>query len=416
MKKFFHLLLSPIKNCRKERKVGYFALTNHAFESIIIYMERIYLDNAATTPLDRDVLEKMLPYLTEIYGNADSPHANGRKAMSAVDDARDTVAKLLGVSNKEIYFTSGGTESDNWAMLGVARALKAQGKNKIILSAIEHHACLSSAERLQKEGFEVVYLPVNEGGRVEINALKEVVDTNTALVCVMACNNETGVLQPIDECADIAHSVGAYFFTDAVQLAPHRKISVKEIKADLLSISSHKFYGPKGVGVLYIKNGVKIQPIVGGGEQERGLRGGTLNVAGIVGLAEAYKRAVESAEDTEKRLQKLNELFLKELQTLDGVTVNGDRENALPSILNLRFAGVENTSLLYNLDLQGVSLSAGSACASASVKPSHVLLAMSLTEKEVRESVRISFGKHTTEEEVERTAKLIKETVERLRR
>ncbi len=378
-------------------------------------MERIYLDNAATTPLDRDVLDKMLPYFTEIYGNADSPHASGRKAMSAVDDARDIVAELLGANKKEIYFTSGGTESDNWAIIGVAKAMKKQGKNKIILSSIEHHACLSSAERLQKDGFEVAYLPVNKGGRVEINALKEMMDESVALVCVMACNNETGVAQPIEDCVEIAHSYGAYFFTDAVQLAPHKKINVKEWKVDLLSLSSHKFHGPKGVGALYIKSGVKIQPLIGGGEQERGLRGGTLNVAGIVGFAEAYKKTVESAESTDEKLKKLNALLCKELEELDGVEINGERENALPSILNLRFEGVENTSLLYNLDLQGISLSAGSACASASVKPSHVLTAMGLDEKATRESVRISFGKRNTEEEVFVVAKTIKETVKRLR-
>ena len=378
-------------------------------------MERIYLDNAATTPLDKDVLDAMLPYLTEVYGNADSPHANGRKAMSAVDEARDIVAELLGASAKEIYFTSGGTESDNWAMIGVVKAMQRQGKNKIILSAIEHHACLSSAERLQKDGFEVVYLPVDKGGRVEINALKEVMDTSVALVCVMACNNETGVLQPIKQCAEIAHSYGAYFFTDAVQLAPHKKISVNEYGVDLLSISSHKFHGPKGVGALYIRNGVKIEPHIGGGEQERGLRGGTLNVAGIVGLAKAYQKAVQNAEERERKIRKLNALFLERLQGLDGVESNGDRENALFSILNLRFTGVENTTLLYNLDLKGISLSAGSACASASVKPSHVLTAMGLDERAIKESVRISFGKQNTEEEILLAVEEIKETVKRLR-
>ena len=286
-------------------------------------MERIYLDNAATTPLQTEVLNAMLPYFTQVYGNADSPHASGRKAMSAVDTARDTVAELLGASAKEIYFTSGGTESDNWALFGVAKALQKQGKTKIILSSIEHHACLFSAERLQKDGFEVVYLPVNQGGRVEINALKEAMDSTVALVCVMASNNETGVLQPIKECAEIAHKHGAYFFTDAVQLAPHRKIQVKELGVDLLSISAHKFHGPKGVGALYIRSGVKIEPLVGGGEQERGLRGGTLNVAGIVGLASAYEIAVKNAERTEEYIGELNKLFLDGLSGLEGVEING---------------------------------------------------------------------------------------------
>lgn len=378
--------------------------------------ERIYLDHAATTPLDRQVLEKMLPYFTLDFGNADSPHALGRKAMSAVDEARDILAGFLGAEKNEVYFTSGGTESDNWAMFGAARAKRKEGRDRIVLSSIEHHAVLSAAERLEKEGFLVTYLPVNEGGMVELNSLESVVDDKTALVAIMAANNETGVLQPIKEATQIAHEKGALFFTDAVQAAPYLPIDVQAWGADILSLSAHKFYGPKGVGALYIKKGVRVEKLVGGGEQERGLRGGTLNVPAIVGLAAAYEKNRKEMTEANKKLQALSALFLERISSLTGVTRNGARENALPSVLNLRFSGVENTTLLFNMDLKGVSVAAGSACASASVKPSHVLTAMGLSEHEAKESVRFSFGKNNTEEEIERAAKLVVELVERLRK
>ena len=375
----------------------------------------IYLDNAATTPLDKRVLEAMLPYLTDVFGNADSPHAVGRKAMNAVDEARDTVAALIGARKNEIYFTSGGTESDNFAVLGGARAKRKEDRTKVILSAIEHHAVLFAGETLAKEGFDVVYLPVDESGRISLERLKTAVDDNTALVGIMAVNNETGVIQPVKEAAELAHAVGALFFTDAVQAAPHMPIRVKEWNVDLLSFSAHKFYGAKGVGALYIKNGVKVDKLVGGGEQERGMRGGTLNVANIVALATAYKLAREEMSQTEEKLRKLSDLFLREISVLSGITPNGERANALASVLNLRIEGVENTALLYKIDLQGVGFAAGSACASASVKPSHVLTAMGLTEEQAKQSVRISFGKNNTEEEVVRAARQFVQTVETLR-
>lgn len=380
-------------------------------------MERkIYLDHAATTPLDKDVLQKMLPYFTENFGNADSPHAFGRKAMGAVDDARDKVAELIGAKKNEVYFTSGGTESDNWAILGGARAKRAEGKSHVVLSSIEHHAALSAAERLEKEGFSVSYLPVNAGGRVEIDALNAAVTEKTALVCLMYANNETGVLQPVKEAAHIAHANGALFFTDAVQAAPYLPLDVRESDADMLSFSGHKFYGPKGIGALYIKSGVKVEKLVGGGEQERGLRGGTVNVPSVVGFAAAYEKAVAERDWANEKIRSLSELFLREISVLDGVTRNGEKESALPSVLNLRFEGVENTAFLYAMDLQGVCLAAGSACASASVKPSHVLKAMGLTDEQAKESVRFSFGKNNTEEEIRLAAKLTVETVERIRK
>lgn len=379
-------------------------------------MQRIYFDHAATTPLDKRVFEKMIPYFTDDFGNADSPHAVGRKAMAGVDNARDTVAALIGAKQNEVYFTSGGTESDNWAMLGVAYAGKEKGKTHIVLSAIEHHALLSCAERLEKDGFEITYLPVNEGGMVSLNALKGCISEKTALIAVMAVNNETGVIQPIEEVVKIAHEKGALVLIDAVQAAPYMPLDVKKWGADLIAFSAHKFYGPKGAGALYIKNGVKIAKLIGGGEQERGLRGGTLNVPAIVGLGKAYELAVEEMEKANEKIARLSSLFLEKVSPIGGVIVNGDRENALPAVLNLRFVGVENTAFLYNMDLQGVSLSAGSACASASVKPSHVLTAMGLTQAETGESVRFSFGKNNTEEEIELAAKWTVEIVERLRK
>ena len=376
--------------------------------------ERIYFDHAATTPLDKQVLEKMLPYFTDSFGNADSPHSFGRKAMAAVDSARDCLAELLNAKKNEVYFTSGGTESDNWALIGGARASRKQGKTRVVLSAIEHHALLSAAERLQKEGFEIVYLPVNKGGRVELNALQSAITEDTAIVALMAANNETGVLQPVKEAAKIAKEKGALFFTDAVQAAPYMPIDVKEWGVDMLSLSAHKFYGPKGVGALYIRSGVKVEKLVGGGEQERGLRGGTVNVPSVVGMAAAYALARESMQKDNEKLAVLSRRFLRELDGLAGVVRNGDLE-ALPSVLNLRFEGVSNTALLYNLDLCGIAVAAGSACASASVKPSHVLTAMGLDERAAKESVRFSFGKNNTESQIVAGARRVAELVTKLR-
>lgn len=378
-------------------------------------MEKIYLDHAATTPVDNEVLQKMLPYFTETYGNADSPHSVGRKTMNAVDDARDCIASLLHAKPSEIYFTSGGTEADNWALIGGAYAQKAHKKGHVIVSSIEHHAVLAAAEKLEKEGFSVSYLPVNAGGMVELNTLKAALRADTGIVAVMAANNEIGVKQPIKALAAAAHENGSLFFTDSVQFAPYLPIDVKDWDVDMLSISSHKFYGPKGCGVLYIKSGVKVEKYVQGGEQERGLRGGTTNVPCVVGMAAAYDKSVKEGAEANAKLLALRTLFLAELRGVDGVHINGDLDNALPSVLNLRFDGVNNVDFLYNMDLKGICVSAGSACSSASIKPSHVLTAMGLTESEVRSSVRFSFGKNNTEEEVLAAARETKEILLRLR-
>lgn len=375
-------------------------------------MKRIYLDHAATTPLDNEILEKMIPYFTEEFGNADSPHSAGRKAVGAVDTARDAVAQLICAKPNEVYFTSGGTEADNWAVLGGAYAQRERGKTHVIVSSIEHHAVLYAAERLEQEGFEVTYLPVNEGGMVEVNTLKAAITDKTGLVCVMAVNNETGVVQPIKELAEVAHMHGALFFSDGVQAAPHMSLDVKGLGVDMLSLSAHKFYGPKGCGALYIRSGVKIGRFVGGGEQERGLRGGTTNVPAVVGMAYAYEKTVRDRQENNEKIQRLREIFLQEISDLEGVKINGE---GVPALLNLRFAGVSNVDLVYAADLKGVCIAAGSACASASIKPSHVLLAMGMDEKSAKESVRISLGKDNTEEEIRCAARLLKEIVLRLR-
>ena len=378
-------------------------------------MKRIYLDHAATTPLSTKVLEKMMPYMTDCFGNADSPHAIGRTAVNAVDNARDNLAERLGVKASELYFTSGGTEADNWAIIGGAYAQRAKGKTHVIVSSIEHHAALYAAEKLEKEGFTVTYLPVNKDGMVEVSALKAAITDKTGLVAVMAINNETGVIQPIAELVEVAHEYGALFFTDAVQAAPYIPLKIKEWGVDMLSLSSHKFYGPKGCGVLYIKGGVKVDRFVGGGEQERGLRGGTTNVPAVVGLSAAYCENEATMAESNEKIAHLSALFMEEISVLEGVTVNGGGEK-LPGIVNLYVKGVSNVDLLYKLDLQGVCIAVGSACASASVKPSHVLLAMGLTEKETRESVRVSFGKDNTEEEIRFAAKAFVTAVEALRK
>lgn len=372
----------------------------------------VYLDHAATTPLDGEVLQKMIPYLTDVYGNADSPHAVGRKAMLAVDSARDAVAQALNAKPNEIYFTSGGTESDNWAVLGGAYAQGKKGKRHVLVSAVEHHAVLYCAERLQADGFDVEFLPVSNTGTLDVATLQRYLRKDTALVCVMAANNETGALFPTRELAAAANACGALFFADCVQLAPHMEIDVKALGADMLSISAHKFYGPKGAGVLYIKNGVKIEKHVGGGEQERGLRGGTLNVPAVVGLACALEKTKRELPARQEKMRALRAAFLRTVSVLDGLSVNGD---GLPAVLNLRVAGVKNDTLLYRLDLEGVAVAAGSACASASVKPSHVLTAMGLSEKQARECVRISFGKENTEEDVVRAGEIFVNVVKTVR-
>ena len=378
-------------------------------------MKKIYFDHAATTPVDKRVFEKMVPYFTEIFGNANSQHAFGREAVSAVDEARDTLAKLINCKPSELYFTSGGTESDNWALRGVANAYKNKG-NHIIISPIEHAAMLVTAKALEKQGFKVDYMKVDEYGFVDLEHLKSIMTDKTILVGCMLANNEVGTIEPIAEIAKIAHEYGALCFTDAVQAAGVLKIDVKELGVDLMSMSSHKIYGPKGVGALYIRNGVKLDSIITGGHQERTKRGGTTNVAGVVGFGEAFKIAVSEIDKNFEYVSGLRDHFIERvLKEVPYVKLNGPRENRLPANADFSFKYIEGESILFSLDLAGISVSSGSACSSGSLEPSHVLLALGVPEGLAHGSIRFSFGKHNTMEEVDYAVDVLRDSVKRLR-
>lgn len=378
-------------------------------------MQNIYFDHAATTPVDPRVLEKMLPYFTDNFGNPNSQHAFGRRAVTAVDEARDTVAKCIGAKPSEIYFTSGGTESDNWAMRGAAHALANRGKH-LIVSAVEHPAMLSAAKELQREGFEVTLAPVDEYGTVDLAKLEEAIRSDTVFIGVMAANNEVGTLQPVKEIAALAKARGIAFFTDAVQAAGTLEVNVKELGADMLSLSGHKFYGPKGVGVLYVRSGLKLARLVAGGHQERGMRGGTTNVPGIVGLAEALRLSQEHLHENAAYVAGLRDRFVARVQReIPFVKYNGHPENRLPGNANFSFRYIEGESLLFSLDLAGIAVSSGSACSSGSLEPSHVLLAMGVPEGLAHGSIRFSFGRENTAGEVDYAVDRLKEIVVRLR-
>ncbi len=376
----------------------------------------IYFDHAATTPLAKEVLDKMLPYLTEVYGNANSQHVFGREAVKGVDNARDTIAKLINCKSSELYFTSGGTEADNWALRGIAHAHKSKGKH-IIISPIEHAAMLVTAKELTKEGFEVDYMKVDADGFIDLEHLKSIIREDTILVACMLANNEVGTIEPIKEMAKIAHEKGAFAFTDAVQAAGVLDIDVKDLGVDLMSMSSHKIYGPKGVGALYIRNGLKVDSIITGGHQERTKRGGTTNVAGVVGFAEAFKIAIAEREKNFEYITSLRDRFIDRiLQEVPYVKLNGPyKTNRLPANADFSFEFIEGESILFSLDIAGIAVSSGSACSSGSLEPSHVLLSLGLPEELAHGSIRFSFGKHNTVEEVDYAVEEIKSAVKRLR-
>lgn len=377
-------------------------------------MKEIYLDNSATTPLSEEVLAAMTPYLTGNFGNPDSLHSYGRSAVKAVDEARDLIAECLHAKSNEIYFTSGATESDNWALKGTLAASK-KGKHALV-SSIEHPALIKPANYLKTRGYDIDFIPADKSGIIDVDFLKRSVRGDTVIVCCMTANNEIGTIQPVDEVVKAAKSVGAYAMTDAVQAVGALDISVDKTGVDMLSLSAHKFYGPKGVGLLYVKTGVKIDPLVEGGEQERKKRGGTTNVAGVVGMSVALKRAIDDRETNSAKILALRERFVDEvLSGISGVKLNGDRDKRLPLNADFSFEGVNGEALLYNLDLAGIAASNGSACSSGTVEPSHVLSAIGLSAKEASSSVRFTFGKNNTAEEVDFAAKTLKTCVERLR-
>lgn len=374
-----------------------------------------YFDHAATTPVDPRVLQKMLPYFTENFGNPNSQHACGRRAAAAVDEARDTVAALIGAKPSEIYFTSGGTESDNWALRGAAHANAERGKH-LIVSAVEHPAMISTARELQKEGFEVTFAAVDEFGRVDLQKLKDSIRPDTTFIGVMKANNEIGTIQPIAEISALARERGITFFTDAVQAAGALKLNVKEPAVDMLSFSGHKFYGPKGAGVLYIRSGVRVGKIITGGHQERSMRGGTTNVPGIVGLAEAFRLANEEMAQNNAHVSAIRDRFIaRVLREIPYVKLNGHPKDRLPNNANFSFRYIEGESLLFSLDLAGIAVSSGSACSSGSLEPSHVLLATGLPEGLAHGSIRFSFGKENTAEQIDIAVEKLKEIVVRLR-
>ncbi len=378
-------------------------------------MDRIYMDNAATTGTDARVLEKMLPYFSAVYGNASSIHSFGREARKAVENARRQVAAAIGAKPNEIYFTAGGSESDNWALKGAFDSRKKE-RFHLITSSIEHHAILHTAEYLEKRGASVTYLPVDEYGRVNPEDVEKAITPDTALISVMLANNEVGTLEPIAEIGRIAKKHGILFHTDAVQAIGAIPVDVSELNCDMLSLSGHKFHGPKGIGAIYIKSGTRLENFVHGGAQERGKRAGTENVPAIVGLGEAITLAVSEMPEASKRIAAMRDRLITEiLSSIPETRLNGHPTERLPGNVNISFEGIEGEALLLSLDLQGIAGSSGSACTSGSLDPSHVLLALGLRHETAHGSLRLSLGRDNTNEEVTEVLKALHEIVKRLR-
>lgn len=375
----------------------------------------IYADNAATTRISDEVLEAMLPYLQEQYGNASALYRLGRSAHSALEKARRQIAEQLGASPIELSFTSGGTESNNWALKGTVHRLADQGKRHIVTSAVEHPSVLRAAAALEREGVSVTYLPVDAVGRVSPQAVEAALRPDTALVSIMYANNEIGTIQPVAEIGSVCRAHGVLFHTDAVQAAGTLPIRVEEQNIDLLSLSAHKFYGPKGVGLLYCRRDAYPANLLDGGTQERGHRAGTENVALAVGMAKALELAGQDREAKNGAITALRDEVQNGLLRIHNSRLNGDPDNRLPGTLNVSFAGVDGQSLLFRLDLAGLAVSSGSACASGSLSPSHVLLALGMPYELAHGSLRISLGKYNTKEDASTIVRIVTETVEDLR-
>jgi len=376
----------------------------------------IYMDHSATSPVDPEVFEAMKPYFTDSFGNASTLYSLGREGKKAMESAREEVASIIGAETKEIIFTSGGTESDNIAILGAAYKLKKKG-NHIITSDIEHPAVDETCRYLEKNGFTVTYLPVYEDGIVKVKDLEDAITDKTILITIMHANNEIGTIQPITEIGRIAHENNIYFHTDAVQTVGKIPVNVKELNVDMLSLSAHKLYGPKGIGALYLRQGVRIEPIMHGGGHEKGIRPGTENVPGIVGLGKACSIAKENLQMDAQKLTSLRDMLIDNvLAENEDSYLNGHRTKRLPNNANFRFTGIEGESLILHLDAKGIATSTGSACSSIKLEPSHVLMAIGLKEVEAHGSLRISLGNENTEEDIEYTLTAIKEVVEKLRK
>ena len=378
-------------------------------------MRKVYLDNAATTALSPKVLEKMMPYLTDIYGNASSPHSFGQTARIGVEHAREQVARAINADPSEIVFTGCGTESDNTVLFGVAERYAKKGDH-IITTNVEHHAILHSCAALEKKGIKVTYLPVDKDGLVTPEQVRDAITDKTILVSVMFANNEVGTIMPIPEIAAVCHEKGVLFHTDAVQAAGHIPIDVKAMGIDMLSISGHKFHGPKGVGVLYERKGIRLPSYIIGGEQEKGRRAGTENVAGIVGLGEALELAVTNMSETSARMTRMRDRLIEGIEaTIPEVKLNGHRTKRLPNNVNFSIKYIEGESILLMLDMAGIAASSGSACTSGSLDPSHVLLALGLTHEVAHGSVRMTLGDDTTDEDINYVLETLPKVAHRLR-
>lgn len=375
----------------------------------------IYVDNSATTPISKEVLDAMMLWLTEGYGNASSIYSKGREAGWALKAAREKIAEILGAQPNEIYFTSGGSESDNWAIKGAAATMAKRGKKHIITSAFEHHAVLHTCAALEKQGFEVTYVPVHENGVVRVEDVEAAIRPDTGLVTIMYANNEIGTIQPIKEIGALCRKRKIWFHTDAVQAFGHIPINVEEQNIDMLSISGHKIHAQKGIGVLYVKKGVVLPNLIEGGAQERGKRAGTENIAAIVGLAKAMEIASENIEERGERTKVLRDKLIDNILKIERTRLNGDREKRLPGNVNISIEGIEGESLLLSLDMYGICASSGSACTSGSLDPSHVLLAIGLCHEVAHGSLRISLSDDNTMEEVDRILEVLPEIISRLR-
>jgi len=379
-------------------------------------MRKVYLDNAATTVLNGEVLQAMMPYFTSIYGNSHSQHTFGRDAVNGVDNARDIIAKSIGASSNEVFFTCGGTEANNWALRGVAYANISKGKH-IITSSIEHHSVLDTCKQLEKEGFTVTYLPVDNSGLVSISDLLHEIKPETTIASIMAVNNEVGTIQNIKAISEIVKFYGACFHVDGVQALGVMPINVNDLGIDLLSISAHKIHGPKGAGALYIRKGVKIDKFMIGGEQEMNRRGGTVNVPAVVGFGKACELNNRDMAFRDKKLFEISQYFIKKIEyEVPDIIINGNQNQKVNNIVSVTFLGIEGEYLVTLLDMKGIAVSTGSACASGSFQKSHVLKAMGRTDQEVRGTIRFSFDVSTTKEDVDYVVRTLCEEVEKLRK
>lgn len=377
-------------------------------------MGNIYMDNAATTPVHKEVFETMAEFLSDSYGNPSSIYEIARYSKKAVENARSVIASAVNSDPSEIFFTGCGSESDNWAIKGIAEAYADKG-NHIITTEIEHHAVLHTCEYLETKGFEVTYIPVGEDGIVNIEELKNAIRSSTILITIMFANNEIGTIQPIAEIGEIARENGIIFHTDAIQALGHVKIDVKKMKIDLLSVTAHKLYGPKGCGALFIRKGIKIKPLIHGGAQEHNRRAGTENVAGIVGFGKAVELIINEMDEENARVRDLRDRLIDGILKIPDTRLNGDRSSRLPGNVNVSFKYIEGESILLLLEMNGIFASSGSACTSGSLDPSHVLLSIGLPHEMAHGSVRFTLGRYNTQEEVDKVIEVLPPIIERLR-